>query len=102
VADKSDDIERESEENLEGPNYWLAAPATYCDYFLVDAWGGPRIVRMAFGEVAETGRRPLFRVGIAMPIDVAKELADILREVIQRAERAADTPAAPARPASKT
>jgi len=102
VADKSDDTEsqivEEPSEDFDGPHYWLTAPATYCDYFVVDAWVPQGIVRLALGEVAEPGRPPLFRLGIAMPIADARELAETLIKAIQ----AAPVRKAPPRPASKT
>jgi hypothetical protein len=101
VAGKSDDTQGENQEKpayLEDPYHWLSAPATYCDYFVVDAWVPPGIIRIALGETANVGHPPFFRVGIAIPVEDAKELAETLLKAI----RGAEAEKVPTKPAPKT
>jgi 2-polyprenyl-6-methoxyphenol hydroxylase-like FAD-dependent oxidoreductase len=77
------------------PQRWLANPATYCDFFVVDYWAPPRIVRIALGESAGNGHPPFFRVGIAMPLEDARELAETLLRARREKGKAPTKPAPP-------
>ena len=61
---------------------WLEQPAIFCDYFSVEAWKRPGIARFAFGEYTGEDVPPLYRVGLAMPINIAKMLLEELTEAI--------------------
>ncbi|HUO91804.1 MAG TPA: hypothetical protein VMU22_02730 [Rhizomicrobium sp.] len=65
---------------------WLKTPATYCDTYSVDVFGGASIVRITFGEFLDRETEPYYRMAVALPISDAKALAKSLERLIKRAE----------------
>ena len=73
--------------------HWMLPRATFCDYFILEAYEDSSVVRIAFGDWLDKETSPLFRHAIVLPIADAKMLAKRLGEAIQEAESGHNTKA---------
>ncbi len=63
---------------------WLEDPAIYVDTYAANLFKEDGIVRFAFGESLGPEFHPLWRVGLAMPIDEVRRLASRLRKLLRQ------------------
>lgn len=77
-------IRKRSEDEESHPYVWLEEPAIYVDTYVAQLFASDGIVRFVFGEALGKTFEPLWRVGLAIPIEDTRRLAKRLNAILEK------------------